>query len=154
MVTSGKGHASTRTTGISHDGCCCCLFVDEPRRASLVDDDATADVADDVLVVARGRDGCSVEGRDSDEEEAAVVFENDVTTETAVGVVVVSVAVVVLRRVAVLLSVVAAVLDYVLIALQGHGQIILGDAPMQDCDFNRLMHESGYLDMVHYYQCM
>lgn len=49
-------------------------------------------------------------------------------------------------------SVVAAVLDYVLIALQGHGQIVLGDAPMQECDFDRLMNESGYLDMVNFYQ--
>ena len=49
-------------------------------------------------------------------------------------------------------AVVAAVLDYVLIALQGHGQIIIGDAPMQECNFVRLVEESGYRQLVEHYQ--
>lgn len=49
-------------------------------------------------------------------------------------------------------SLVAAVIDYVIIALQGKGSIIVGDAPMQECDFQRLVEESGYLKMIQYYQ--
>jgi uncharacterized protein (DUF362 family) len=49
-------------------------------------------------------------------------------------------------------SVVAAVIDYVLIALGNTGEIIIGDAPMQECDFSHLIESSGYLDMVNYYK--
>lgn len=49
-------------------------------------------------------------------------------------------------------SVVAAVIDYVLIALGNTGEIILGDAPMQECNFKHLIETSGYLDLVKYYQ--
>lgn len=45
-------------------------------------------------------------------------------------------------------SVVAAVLDYVCIALNGEGTIIIGDAPMQECNFERLIKESGYEKLV------
>lgn len=49
-------------------------------------------------------------------------------------------------------SVVAAVLDYVYIALKGEGHIIVGDAPVQECDFNRLVHESGYDKVINYFK--
>ena len=45
-------------------------------------------------------------------------------------------------------SVVAAVLDYVIIALKGKGRIIVGDAPMQECKFDKLVKESGYLQLI------
>lgn len=48
-------------------------------------------------------------------------------------------------------SVVAAVLDYVIIALCGKGKIVIGDAPMQECNFERLLAESGYRNLVQYY---
>lgn len=48
-------------------------------------------------------------------------------------------------------SVVAAVIDYVLIALGKSGCIIVGDAPMQECDFERLISESGYDKLIRYY---
>ena len=48
-------------------------------------------------------------------------------------------------------SVVAAVLDYVYIALQGNGKIIVGDAPMQECNFEKLVMESGYDRLIKYY---
>ena len=49
-------------------------------------------------------------------------------------------------------SVVAAVIDYVCIALQGNGKIVIADAPLQTCNFERLVKESGYLDLVNYYK--
>ena len=36
-------------------------------------------------------------------------------------------------------SIIRVVMDYVLIALHGSGRIILGDAPVQTCDFEQLM---------------
>ncbi len=48
-------------------------------------------------------------------------------------------------------SVVAAVLDYVIIALKGSGHIVVGDAPMQECKFDKLIDESGYRYMIQYY---
>ncbi len=47
-------------------------------------------------------------------------------------------------------SIVAAVLDYVIIALHGKGKIIVGDAPMQECKFEKLVTESGYLNLIEY----
>ena len=47
-------------------------------------------------------------------------------------------------------SVVAAVVDYVLIALKGKGKIIIGDAPMQECNFERLVSESGYRELCRF----
>lgn len=47
-------------------------------------------------------------------------------------------------------SIVAAVLDYVIIALKGKGEIIVGDAPMQECNFEKLIDDSGYLKMIKY----
>lgn len=46
--------------------------------------------------------------------------------------------------------IVAAVIDYVVIALKGSGIIIVGDAPMQECKFDRLVEESGYLRLIEY----
>lgn len=47
-------------------------------------------------------------------------------------------------------SIVAAVLDYVVIALKGCGKIIVGDAPMQECKFEQLIEESGYRQLIEY----
>lgn len=54
-------------------------------------------------------------------------------------------------------SVVAAVLDYVILAMSDEdgkfsGNIIVGDAPMQSCDFRALVKESGYAQLISYYQ--
>lgn len=48
-------------------------------------------------------------------------------------------------------GVVAAIIDYVVIALKGQGQIVVGDAPMQECKFEKLIDESGYQEMIDYY---
>ena len=49
-------------------------------------------------------------------------------------------------------SIVAAVIDYALIALEGHGEIIVGDAPLQQCKFEQLIHESGYGNLIMWYR--
>lgn len=49
-------------------------------------------------------------------------------------------------------SVVAAIIDYVCIALKGNGRIIVADAPIQTCDFDHLIEDSGYSSMVKYYK--
>lgn len=49
-------------------------------------------------------------------------------------------------------SLIAAVVDYVAIALEGTGQIIIADAPMQSCDFDKLTMESGLFGLVEWYQ--
>lgn len=49
-------------------------------------------------------------------------------------------------------SVVAPIIDYVISALKGKGKIIVGDAPMQDCNFRRLERESGYGSLIDFYQ--
>ncbi len=49
-------------------------------------------------------------------------------------------------------GVVSAVIDYVIIALKGKGKIIVGDSPMQECDFDFLLNDSGYKLMIDYYQ--
>lgn len=48
-------------------------------------------------------------------------------------------------------SVVAPIIDYVLIALEKSGKIVIGDAPIQECNFEKLLEESGYLQLVAYY---
>lgn len=48
-------------------------------------------------------------------------------------------------------SVVAPVIDYILIALRGSGTITIGDAPVQDCKFEKLIDESGYKALVNWY---
>ncbi len=49
-------------------------------------------------------------------------------------------------------SVVAPMVDYVLIALRGQGKIVIGDAPMQECNFEKLIIESGYKELVEWYR--
>lgn len=41
-------------------------------------------------------------------------------------------------------SVVRCLFDYVYIALKGRGKIIIADAPVQDCNFEKLLKKSGY----------
>lgn len=48
-------------------------------------------------------------------------------------------------------SVVAAIIDYVLIALKGKGKVVIGDAPLQECVFDILVKDSGYDLLVDYY---
>ncbi len=49
-------------------------------------------------------------------------------------------------------SLVRAMLDYVILALDGVGTIIVGDAPLQSCDFDRLVKEQGYTDIIEFYK--
>lgn len=49
-------------------------------------------------------------------------------------------------------SVVAAVVDYTYIALKGQGKIVVGDAPVQECDFDALVRQSGYDILIQYYK--
>ena len=49
-------------------------------------------------------------------------------------------------------SVVKCILDYVLLALDGTGEVIVGDAPIQDCDFLRLKRVSGYQGLEDFYR--
>lgn len=49
-------------------------------------------------------------------------------------------------------SLVAAVIDYVLIALKGKGKITVGDAPLQECIFETLVQDSGYDVLIDYYR--
>lgn len=41
-------------------------------------------------------------------------------------------------------SIIRAVIDYVIIALQGRGHIIVADAPMDSCDFSKIVQISGF----------
>lgn len=47
-------------------------------------------------------------------------------------------------------SVIRVVLDYVIIALKGEGKIIIGDAPIQSCDFNTLKEKSKINEVIQY----
>lgn len=49
-------------------------------------------------------------------------------------------------------SVVRCLFDYVYIALKGKGRIIVADAPVQDCDFEKLLEESGYGELFRYFK--
>ena len=49
-------------------------------------------------------------------------------------------------------SLIATMIDYVLIALKGEGRIIVGDAPVQDCVFDTLVSESGLADLIELYK--
>ncbi|MBD5471144.1 MAG: DUF362 domain-containing protein [Lachnospiraceae bacterium] len=46
----------------------------------------------------------------------------------------------------------AAMVDYVCIALKGTGKIVIGDAPVQECDFETLVQQSGYDILVDFYK--
>ena len=48
---------------------------------------------------------------------------------------------------------IAAVVDYIIIAFQNKkGEIIIGDAPMQECNFEKLVQESGLDRLVDFYK--
>lgn len=49
-------------------------------------------------------------------------------------------------------SVVRAMIDYCLIALRGTGRLIIGDAPVQSCDFENLLQNSGYQKLIDFYR--
>ena len=49
-------------------------------------------------------------------------------------------------------SLVAAIVDYVLLAAGKNCHIVVGDAPMQSCDWNHLIQESGYDRLVAWYK--
>lgn len=49
-------------------------------------------------------------------------------------------------------SVIAAAIDYVVVALKGRGSIVLADAPMQSCDFDVLVDQSGLRELVDWYR--
>lgn len=46
-------------------------------------------------------------------------------------------------------SIVRCLFDYVYIALKGKGEIIIADAPVQDCKFEELLQKSGYGKLFH-----
>ena len=48
-------------------------------------------------------------------------------------------------------SIIRAVCDYVLIALEGEGEIIIADAPQANTDFNNLLKETNLLEVVEFY---
>ncbi len=49
-------------------------------------------------------------------------------------------------------SLVAAIIPYIYKALNGKGKITIADAPMQSCDFQKLIEDSGYKELVQYYK--
>jgi uncharacterized protein (DUF362 family) len=49
-------------------------------------------------------------------------------------------------------SVIRAVLDYVYIALKGEGSITIGDAPLQSCNFEKVVEIAGLDKVIEYYQ--
>jgi uncharacterized protein (DUF362 family) len=49
-------------------------------------------------------------------------------------------------------SVIRAVLDYVFIALQGNGRVVIADGPQTDSDFELICQRIGLLDMVAFYK--
>ncbi len=44
------------------------------------------------------------------------------------------------------------IIDYVLIALNNTGKITIGDAPVQSCDFDRLLKDGGYQRLIDFYR--
>jgi uncharacterized protein (DUF362 family) len=49
-------------------------------------------------------------------------------------------------------SIIRAVIDYVIIALKNSGKIILGDAPLQSCDYEEIKIMSGIYDILKFYR--
>lgn len=49
-------------------------------------------------------------------------------------------------------SITAVMIDYVCIALKGKGTIVVGDAPVQGCNFEHLVEVTGYKSLVNYYK--
>lgn len=46
------------------------------------------------------------------------------------------------------------IIDYVVIALRGSGIIVVADAPVQSCNYTKLIEESGIADIVAFYQAL
>jgi len=49
-------------------------------------------------------------------------------------------------------SIIRAIVDYVYIALGGKGKIVIGDSPLQKCDFSKVIIENGTKSMVDFYR--
>ena len=49
-------------------------------------------------------------------------------------------------------SIIRAILDYVYIAFKGTGKIIIADAPLQRCDFSKVIIENGTKSMIDFYK--
>lgn len=49
-------------------------------------------------------------------------------------------------------SIIRCMLDYAFIALKGKGQVIVGDAPVKDCDFEKLMDKRDYTSVINFYK--
>lgn len=49
-------------------------------------------------------------------------------------------------------SIIRPIIDYVIIALDYDGEIIVGDAPLQQCNFNALVKRTGLEDIINFYK--
>jgi len=49
-------------------------------------------------------------------------------------------------------SLIRAILDYVYVALKGHGKIVIADGPLQNCDFSKVIIENGVKSIVNFYK--
>ncbi|MHA1197191.1 MAG: DUF362 domain-containing protein [Promethearchaeota archaeon] len=49
-------------------------------------------------------------------------------------------------------SIIRAIIDYVIIALKEKGEIIVGDAPLQKCNFNYLTEKTGLKEVIDYFK--
>lgn len=49
-------------------------------------------------------------------------------------------------------SIIRVIVDYVFIALKGKGEIIIGDAPLQKCDFDKLIETTGLEKTIDFYK--
>lgn len=51
-------------------------------------------------------------------------------------------------------SIVRAIVDFCIIALNGTGRIVIADAPVQSCDFDVFYEKSGYKDIINFYDSL
>ena len=49
-------------------------------------------------------------------------------------------------------SIVKEIIDFTIVALKGEGRIVVGDAPVQECDFDFLVEKSGYRKLINSYK--
>lgn len=49
-------------------------------------------------------------------------------------------------------SLIRAILDYIVIALKGKGKITIGDAPLQSCDFDKLIEKNQIKSVINFYK--
>jgi len=49
-------------------------------------------------------------------------------------------------------SIIRAIIDYVVLALDGEGEVIVGDAPLQRCNFNSLIKYTGLLKTISFFK--